>query len=132
MGCKDCVSISGASNPTQSTLLSLRTHKGMRFPGGLYERVALLIWDKRPQDYLFGARKNEDREPILKKLLICPTLERHERALFQSQDISVFTGMEAVIDAGNLTLCERCKDKCPLAGVRSGVNSCNWFVDRLT
>ena len=37
VNCKDCVSISGASNPTQSTLLSLRTHKGMRFPGVTYE-----------------------------------------------------------------------------------------------
>jgi hypothetical protein len=34
---KDCVSISGVSNPAQSTLLSLRTHKGMRFPGDSYE-----------------------------------------------------------------------------------------------
>lgn len=33
VGCKDCVSISGASNPAQSTLLSLPTHKAMGFLG---------------------------------------------------------------------------------------------------
>lgn len=90
-----------------------------KIPMHLDPRIRRCVWDA-------------DYEYPLPKLLICPHLEDHERSLFTSQGISVFTGLETLLEAGKRTLCQRCiNSRCPLHGLtESWVKSCAGFMER--